>query len=128
MLETLVVAALMSGAATDDCHPHPHSPGDGCDCVYDVVFYTPRPPGPPIHISAPGVRVRGAPVYVPGPVIHVSAPPVWVDAPPVRVGAAQIHIERPDIRVRPSEVIIEPPVVSFGACPGGGSECPPGRP
>lgn len=126
MIETLIVATLMSSGAM--VGPDPHGPGDPCDCVYDVTFYTPAPAGPPIRISAPGVRVRGAPVFVPGPVIHVSAPPVYVDAPPVRVGAAQIHIERPDIRVRPSEVTIEPPVVSFGACPGGGSTCPAGRP
>lgn len=127
MLGSLLIAALMSGPATDDCHPHPHTPGDGCECVYDAVFYTPRPPGPPIHVHAPAVRVRGAPVHVPGPVVYVSGPPIYVDAPPVHVGPADIRIARPDIRVRPSEVIIAPPVVSFEGCPAG-SSCPPGRP
>lgn len=127
MLGSLLVAALMSGPAIDDCHPHPHTPGDGCECVYDAVFYTPRPAGPPIHVSAPGIRVRGAPVHVPGHVVHVSGPPVYVDAPPVHVAPSHIRIARPDIRVRPSEVIVAPPVVTFEDCPPG-STCPPGRP
>ncbi len=126
MIESLAIAMLLAGGASGDhgCPERPHDDRTACSCTYVVDFYNAQPPGPPIYVRTPGIRVIGRPIEVAGPVVHIQGPPVYVETPPIRVRPAQIHIQQPDVHVRPSDIIVEPPSVSFSGCPDGSNSCP----